>query len=97
VGTRINNRLLLTWLALVAITLAYLPIDHVADDGALRTASTAVTVTAIVVALVKVRIIMREFMEVRHAHALLRRITDLWIVFMAVAMLGAYLAGRAIG
>ena len=42
-------------------------------------ASTAVTVAAICLALVKVRIIMREFMEVRHAPPLLRRLTDLWI------------------
>jgi hypothetical protein len=96
VETRINRRLFATWLALVAITMAYLWIDHVADNGAVRTASVAVTITAIVVALVKVRIIMREFMEVRHSPPLLCRITDLWILLMAVAMLGAYFVGRTV-
>jgi hypothetical protein len=94
VETRVSKPRFVSWLVLVAITLAYVWIDHVADNGSVRTASVVVTVIAIVVALVKVRIIMREFMEVRHAPTLLRRVTDLWIMLMAAAMLGAYLAGK---
>jgi hypothetical protein len=45
---------------------------------------------------VKVRIIMREFMEVRNAPVLLCRLTDAWIGGMSVAMIGFYLAGRAV-
>ena len=59
------------------------------------TASAVVTVGAICLALIKVRIIMREFMEVRSAPRFLLRITDLWVVLMGVAMLAAYLVGRA--
>jgi len=49
-----------------------------------------------VIALVKVRVIMREFMEVRHAPALLRRLTDLWVVVTGLSLLGAYFVGLAL-
>jgi hypothetical protein len=93
--TGLNKRLLTVWLGLSALTVAYIAIDHSARKDDAPTASTAVTVSAIVIALVKVRFIMREFMEVRHAPALLCRLTDLWIALMAGAMLGLYFAGRA--
>jgi hypothetical protein len=51
--------------------------------------------SAILIALVKTRIIFREFMEVRHAPALLRRLTDLWLVLTGVILLGCYCAGLA--
>ena len=71
-----NKRLFWAWLILVAISLAYLWIDHAATHRGLPTASTVVTVGAICFALIKVRIIMREFMEVRTAPRVLRRLTD---------------------
>jgi hypothetical protein len=55
-----------------------------------------VTVSAIVIALVKVRIIFREFMEVRHAPALLRRLTDAWVLIIGVCLLGSYFIGSAV-
>ena len=91
-----NKRLFVVWLILVVITVSYLFIDHAASSHGVATASTVVTVAAICLALVKVRIIMQEFMEVRGAPQMLRRITDFWVVLMGVAMLGVYLAGRAI-
>ena len=91
-----NLRLFVVWLVLVAISLAYLWIDHTATHGGLLSASTAVTVAAICLALIKVRIIMREFMEVRLAPSFLRRLTDFWVVLMAAALLGVYLAGKAV-
>jgi len=94
--TRFDARLFATWLLLVAITVAYLFIDHSASQNGVATASAAVTIGAICLALVKVRIIMREFMEVRHAPPLLCRIADFWVLLMATAMIGTYLAGRAI-
>jgi hypothetical protein len=45
-------------------------------------------------ALIKVRIIFREFMEVRHAPVLLCRLTDLWVVLTGATLLGCYLACR---
>ena len=94
--TRVNMRLFVVWLILVAITVAYLGIDRAANDHGVATASTAVTVAAICLALVKVRTIMREFMEVRGAPQALCRLTDFCVVLMGVAMLGVYLAGRAV-
>jgi hypothetical protein len=91
-----GKRLLVAWLVLVAITLIYLWIDQTADRHGILVASTGVTVAAIGLALVKARIVMREFMDVRHAPPLLRRLTDLLLVVMAVALLGTYLVGRAV-
>jgi hypothetical protein len=96
VETGSNKRLFVVWLILVAISLTYLWIDHEASHQGIPTASTLVTVGAICLALIKVRIIMREFMEVRSAPRFLLRITDFWVVLMAVAMLGVYFAGRAV-
>jgi hypothetical protein len=93
--TGLNKRLLVVWLGLSALTLAYIAIDSAARKHGAATASTAVTVSAIIIALVKVRFIMREFMEVRHAPTLLCRLTDLWIALMAGSMLGLYVAGKA--
>lgn len=94
--TLFDRRLFVVWLILVAISVSYLWIDHTAEHQGAPSASNVVTVSAICLALVKVRIIMREFMEVRGAPRLLCRLTDLWVLVMGVAMLGVYLAGRAI-
>jgi hypothetical protein len=91
-----NKRLAIVWLVLTAMTLAYVWLDHSADDDGTLKASTVVTVTAIVIALVKVRIIFREFMEVRHAPAVLRRLTDAWVVLIGVCLLGSYFVGSAV-
>jgi hypothetical protein len=91
-----NKRLAIVWLILSAMTFAYIWLDDRADNDGMLSASTVVTVSAIVIALVKVRIIFREFMEVRHAPALLRRLTDAWVVLMAVCLLGSYLIGSAV-
>ena len=55
-----------------------------------------VTSSVIVIALIKVRIIFREFMEVRQAPVLLCRLTDAWVVLIAAALLGSYFIGTAI-
>jgi Prokaryotic Cytochrome C oxidase subunit IV len=96
VPSSVNRRLFVVWLILVGITVSYLLIDHSAAQHGIATASTAVTVAAICLALIKVRIIMREFMEVRGAPQALCRITDFWVLLMGAAMLGVYLAGRAV-
>lgn len=95
-GSTGNKRLLIVWLILTAMTLSYVWIDHTADQNGTFRASTVVTVSAILIALVKVRIIFREFMEVRHAPALLRRITDGWVFLIGVALLGSYFIGSAL-
>jgi hypothetical protein len=79
---------------LASLTLAYLWIDHSVDRS--NNASAIVTSSVIVIALVKVRIIFREFMEVRQAPVLLCRLTDAWVVMMAAALLGCYFVGMTI-
>ena len=80
-------RLFIVWAVLCSLTLGYLWLDHSAA------ASAVITTVAIAIALVKVRIIFREFMEVRHAPAPLCRLTDAWIAIMAVSLVGSYFAG----
>jgi hypothetical protein len=88
------KRLSVAWTVVVAITLVYLAIDRSADDGVL-VASTAASVAAIVLALAKLRIIMREFMDVRRAPKVLRTLTDTLVIVMGASLLGTYLVGRA--
>jgi Prokaryotic Cytochrome C oxidase subunit IV len=94
--TRFDRRLFVAWLIVATITLGYLGVDRAADHGGRLVASTAVTVSAICLALVKARIILREFMDVRHAPPLLCRLTDLLLVVMAAALLGSYVVGKAV-
>lgn len=95
-STTFNKRLLIVWLILTTMTLAYAWIDHTADENGTLRASTAVTVSAIVIALIKVRIIFREFMELRHAPPLLCRLTDAWVLIIGAGLLGSYFVGSAI-
>jgi hypothetical protein len=91
-----DKRLFVAWLVVVGITLMYLVIDGSADNGGVLVASTSATVAAIALALVKLRIIMREFMDVRHAPQVVRRMTDILLVVVAVALFGSYFAGKAL-
>jgi Prokaryotic Cytochrome C oxidase subunit IV len=91
---KFNKRLLVVWLILASLTLSYLWIDHFVD-GALKS-SAVVTSSVILIALIKVRIIFREFMEVRNAPVLLCRLTDGWVVLMAAALLGSYFVGMQV-
>lgn len=91
---KFNRRLLVVWLVLAALTVSYLWIDHSAN-GSPRS-NVVVTCGVIVIALVKVRIIFREFMEVRQAPALLRRLTDAWVLLIATGLFGSYFVGLAL-
>ena len=88
---KFNKRLLVVWIILASLTLAYLWIDHTAN-GSLRSGA-LITSSVIVIALIKVRIIFREFMEVRNAPVLLCRLTDAWVVIIGAALLGCYFIG----
>ena len=93
-STGFEKRLIIVWLVLSAITIAQLGVGSVDGRDALRP-NAAITASAITIALVKVRIIIREFMEVRHAPVLLCRLTDLWVVLTGVGLLGCYFVGMA--
>jgi hypothetical protein len=91
---KFNKRLLVVWTILAALTLGYLWLDHAAGGHAGSLKSDAVVTTSvIVIALVKVRIIFREFMEVRDAPVLLCRLTDAWVVLIAAVLLACYFVG----
>ena len=90
-----EKRLLVVWLALSAITIAQLLVGSL-DGRAALAPNAAIAASAIGIALVKVRIILREFMEVRHAPVLLCRLTDLWLVLTGAILLGGYFAGTAL-
>jgi hypothetical protein len=91
-----RRRSLIALLVLVAITLGYLALDRSADGRSAYRASSVVTTIAIALALVKARIIFREFMQVRNAPALLCRLTDLWVVLIGATLLGSYFLGLAV-
>jgi cytochrome c oxidase subunit IV len=95
VNRRFEKRLIFVWLALSAITLAQLAVGSLGKQHS-PTPNAAVTSSAIVIALIKVRIIIREFMEVRHAPVLLCRLTDLWVALTGVSLLGSYFVGMAL-
>jgi hypothetical protein len=84
--------MMVVWLALSAITLTQLGVGSVDGGQALRP-NAAITAGAIGIALFKVRVIIREFMEVRHAPVLLGRLTDLWLALAGASLLGCYLVG----
>ena len=91
-----EKRLLVVWLVLSAMTIAQLGVGSV-DRQAALTPNAAITSSVILLALIKVRIIFREFMEVRHAPVLLGRLTDLWLVVTGASLLGCYFFGLAFG
>lgn len=90
-NTAFEKRLLVVWLALSAITLAQLGLGSA--GGRALTPNAAVAAGAVAIALVKVRFILREFMEVRHAPLRLGRLADLWIVSTGATLLAGHLAG----
>lgn len=91
---KVDRRLPVVWVVLALLTVSYLWIDHSAD-GTPRS-SVVITSSVIVIALVKVRIIFREFMEVRRGPVLLRRLTDAWVVLIAAGLFGSYFVGLAL-
>jgi hypothetical protein len=94
VNAGFEKRRIGVWLALSAITIVQLGVRSIDGHPALA-GNSAIAAAAIGIALLKVRIIIREFMEVRHAPVLLGRLTDLWVVLTGAILLGGYLAGGA--
>lgn len=87
--TNFANRLLLTWLLLSGITIVswQLGADHA---GEVFHHDVAITAAILAFALVKIRFIMREFMEVRTAPPVVKWITDLWLLAVFGVLMTAY-------
>lgn len=92
----LEKRLLIVWLLLGLITALQLWLGGAGDGLANATANAGVTVSVLGMALVKVRFILREFMEVRHAPVLLGRLTDGWLALTAVILFGTYFVGMTL-
>lgn len=90
-GNSLQMRLAGAWVLLAGVTLLAWWIGARHGPGALRPDS-AVAVGAIAITLFKVRVILREFMDVRSAGPRLRHITDAWLALFGTAMLIAYFA-----
>ena len=90
-----EKRLLVVWLALSAFTLISLWMGSMEARDTAATRS-VIASGGIAIALIKTRIVFREFMEVRHAPVFLRRLTDGWLLLTAVSLLGVHLVGTAL-
>lgn len=88
-GILADKRLAFAWALLVGITLVSWFIATRHGSGPLRP-DPAVGMIAIGITLVKVRVIAREFMELRHAPARLRAVIDAWLIAFGLAMIVAY-------
>jgi hypothetical protein len=89
-----GKRLATVWFLLSAITIASWWIGS--RHGHAFTLNAVITFSVMAIAAVKVRLIIREFMEARHAPSRLRRITDAWIAFLFVTLLAVYVIGTAL-
>jgi hypothetical protein len=85
-------RLPLTWAALCAVTLLSWWIGGHGADGTLAP-NKGVTVSVLLIAATKVRVIFRHFMDVRHAPPLLQYLTDGWLILSVGGLIAVYLVG----
>jgi hypothetical protein len=81
-----ETRLLSLWALLVVITLVSLETIHV---GSPRAQGIAV----ILFAFIKVRLIILDFMEIRHAPTALRVMLEIWIVAACGGLIGLLVTG----
>jgi caa(3)-type oxidase subunit IV len=88
---RISPRAMtVVWLALVVITVGswWLAPAHI--TGTVHE-NTPITALVLLLAVIKARLIIRYFMEVRTAPRWLRRATDAWLFVLAAAVFTIYL------
>jgi uncharacterized membrane protein len=83
----LRTRVTLVWLLLVAATVLSWEMGHGAGFSNLRYASCAI----IVVAFVKVRFVIQEFMEIRTAPRFMRAIADVWLLAITAVLVTLYL------
>ena len=82
-------RITVAWVALALITLVSSLLGSSGARGA--AAADAAALTVLVLAVVKARVVLRQFMEVRTAPRWLRHSTDLWLLGFTVVIAGTYL------
>lgn len=85
-----NRKLVLVWAVLVGITLLSWLIGSNTAHATALVRDDLVTWGVIAIAAIKVRFILRGFMEVDHAPAWLKRLTDAWLALAIAALLIFY-------
>lgn len=90
-----ERRLVLAWLALSAITGLSWWIGARHGRPAFEI-NGPISFGVILIAALKVRIIVGEFMEARQAPGFLRRIADAWLALLVVSLLSIYVLGTGI-
>lgn len=86
-----RTRLSFAWLALSAITVLSYWIGTRYDHGFAKPDAVAF-LGVIAIAAIKVRVIFREFVDVKHAPAWLKLLTDAWLSLTIGALIAVYFA-----
>ena len=86
----IRHPLTYVWAFLTATTLASWLISR--DGGSAHQLNAGVTICVLLIAAVKSRLVIRWFMEVRHAPRWLKRATDGWLAVLFLLLSGIYFA-----
>jgi len=86
----IRNPLTIVWALLTAVTIASSLIA--VDGGASHQINTAVTTVVLLIAAFKAQMVIRHFMEVRHAPVWLKATTSGWVLGLFALLLGFYFA-----
>jgi hypothetical protein len=89
VTTRFPDRVTFVWAALVTATLLSFSLGHWLGFHDRRYASTAI----IVIAFIKIRFVILDFMEIRNAPYIMRIVAELWTAFVATALTVIYWLG----
>jgi caa(3)-type oxidase subunit IV len=84
-----TRRIVYTWAALSVITIVTWGLAHAPSRSGEQVLA-AVTIAVLGIAVVKARLIIRNFMEVRSAPRWLRAFTDIWLVALAAAIVVVY-------
>lgn len=86
---KVERRLIVVWVVLMALTV--FSWEAVAGSG-WSLGTTAGALLIIGLALVKVRIVVLDLMEVRRAPLALRLVLETWIILVGAAMIAMYLS-----
>lgn len=81
------SRTTLIWFFLLGATLLSWEMGHGIGFDEVKHASIAI----IAVSFVKVRFVMQEFMELRHAPLFMRLLADGWVILITLVLIGLYL------
>lgn len=87
----IRNPLTIVWALLTIVTVASSLIAT--DGGASHQINTTVTTIVLLIAAFKAHMVIRHFMEVRHAPVWLKATTSGWVLGLFALLLGFYFAG----